>query len=169
VESKRSDETHDFQKEPLEMDNKAAEFTSNELDVADKDVEIFDTNINIIKKGEIPKFGGNRIGSEISPQSNKLEEANVWKRIRVKLLSLICGVESEELLSVEHVELQRQAELERKLQNFRSLTQKTWEKVVLNANLLLILSIAIGLFIFFSIPPQLHIFKNVTYNETILH
>lgn len=81
------------------------------------------------------------------------------------LLSLLCGFETVDNKAKEmRLELQKRIELKKRLESFNSLNQKKVEKYILNANLAIILLIATGLFIFFSIPPQLHIFKHIDLN-----
>jgi hypothetical protein len=83
-------------------------------------------------------------------------------------LSLFCGYEhhENEEHAVNQMEMQKNHESRRRIENFYSLNQTKSERLILNVNLIIILSIAIGLFIFFSIPPQLHIFKNIKVNNT---
>ena len=81
------------------------------------------------------------------------------------LLSLLCGFERADNKAKEmRLELQKRIELKKRLESFNSLNQKKMEKYILNVNLIIILTIATGLFIFFSIPPQLHIFKHINLN-----
>ena len=82
------------------------------------------------------------------------------------ILSLVCGF--EELLDdndEKKLEYQKQSETKRRVENFYSLNQTKSSKIILNINLIIILSIAIGLYIFFSIPPELHIFKDLNLNQ----
>ena len=85
------------------------------------------------------------------------------------VLNILCGIERFENQLTQEAALQKQNEIEsqRRIENFYSLNQTKFEKYILNLNLLFILSIAIGLYVFFSIPPELHIFKNINLNTTI--
>lgn len=76
------------------------------------------------------------------------------KRIYNCVLELICELIANEL------SLQRQNEHKRRVESFNSLDQTKFEKTVLNSNLVLIIIISIGLFLFFSIPPK-YIFRNI--------
>lgn len=85
-------------------------------------------------------------------------------------LSFMCGYEElNDILDEKKMDLQKQNETKRRIENFYSLNQSKFEKIILNFNLVLILIIAVSLYVFFSIPPQLHIFKNVrlSSNQTL--
>lgn len=138
-------------------DNHAAKFDPNELD---QEIEI-----DVEKRTAYWKPRVNKI----SPPVEKAEANSSFIDILKKhFLSLICGVEGNHDNSFENMQRLKQLEHEQRVRNFESLKQTKFEKIVLSVSLGIILSIAVGLFIFFSIPPQLHIFKNVSYNQTII-
>lgn len=93
------------------------------------------------------------------------------------LVSLVCGYEPETEGNIDQIaaksDLQQRDEAKRRFESFRSLNQTRREKFILNFNLVLILLISIGLYVFFSVPPQLHIFKNLNldlnlkFNQTV--
>ncbi len=70
-------------------------------------------------------------------------------------LSLMCGFENNEIGAEEQ---QTKKESKRRVENFYSLNQSRKEKIILYFNLVLICLIAIGLYIFFSIPPEKFLF-----------
>lgn len=165
-ESKRADEAHGYEDRDQQSwngeDNKAAEFETNEFG---QEVEI-----DYASKTAYWQPGVNKIVPHISNNNSESSEEFTWNwnTIKIRLLSLVCGIESHES-EEEHLERQKKADYERRMKSFKSLNQSTFEKIILNANLVLILCIAVGLYIFFSIPPQLTIFKNVSYNQTIVN
>lgn len=88
-------------------------------------------------------------------------------------LNVICGLEAEKVgVSDEEAnentkaaaEKQAKQESMRRVQTFYSLNQSKLERYVLNINLVIIIVIAIGLYTFYSIPPEYHIFKGVPIN-----
>lgn len=79
------------------------------------------------------------------------------------LLSLFCGFE----YSQQKINTQKSDESKRRIESFNSINQTKFERFILNINLLIIILVAISLFVFFSIPPEYHIFKNVNLNLTM--
>lgn len=88
------------------------------------------------------------------------------------LMNFVCGFDElsqqADRPSTQKLQVQKQSEAKRRIENFYSLNQSKKSKLILNVNLILIILIAIGLYIFFSIPPQYHIFKNLNKNSTYL-
>ena len=86
------------------------------------------------------------------------------------MVSLFCGYElqteenSERLAAM--CELQQKNEAQRRLESFQSLNQTKREKRILNTNLVIILCTSIALYIFFSIPPEYHIFRHLNLNNS---
>jgi hypothetical protein len=87
------------------------------------------------------------------------------KQILGLFLKFICGIDSAE---TDDLSLEAQARLEsiRRVENFYSLNQSKLEKYALNVNLVLIILIAVGLYAFFSIPPELHMFRGLINNAS---
>ena len=83
--------------------------------------------------------------------------------------NLFCGFDwnSKQIGIENEVRIQNQNEIKRRIEGFHSLKQTNFELFTLNFNLIIILFISISLFIFFSIPPQLHIFKHIHLNNTL--
>jgi NADH:ubiquinone oxidoreductase subunit C len=80
---------------------------------------------------------------------------------------LICGFDRHESeVSQAKSEKQKIVEAGRRLESFYSLNQSKKDRIILNINLILIILIAIGFFIFFSISPEEHIFSNINLNIT---
>jgi uncharacterized pyridoxal phosphate-containing UPF0001 family protein len=61
---------------------------------------------------------------------------------------------------------QKHKEAKRRYEIFHSLLQSKFERYILNVNLVIIISIAVVLYIFFSIPLKYHIFKHISLNST---
>ena len=80
------------------------------------------------------------------------------RKILEVITSIFCGFETigegndQDEKSRADMERQRQSESRRRIESFYSLTQTYSERLILNINLIFILVIAIGLFVFFSIP-----------------
>ena len=87
------------------------------------------------------------------------------KRACGMLLKFGCGMEPNELSEVT-AEVQAQAESQRRIENFYSLNQGKLEKYILNVNLVIIICISTGMYLFFSIPPELHIFSDINLNSS---
>jgi hypothetical protein len=103
--------------------------------------------------------------SALDDENNKFARpASRRRRILATLMNFVCGIESDEL---NELSLEAQSKLEslRRVENFYSLHQTKAERYILNVNLVIIILIAVGLYLFFSIPPELHIFSDL-YNAT---
>lgn len=137
------------------MENKAAAFESSEFDPKTSQITFKPTShkTNVISPESIDSLTPN--------------EQTKFQRFKKILLSLLCGIEEDvdqhEVGSYGHA----QAENQKRIAHFHSLKQTKFQKIILNVNLGIILCIAAGLYIFFSIPPQSHIFKHVTLNQTL--
>ena len=112
----------------------------------------------------------NNIMENSTASSDPLGKKSKCKSVSNTLVSLLCGYELEiegdmDRMAAES-SLQQKDEAKRRFESFRSLNQTRWEKCILNFNLVLILCISIGLYVFFSIPPQQHIFKYIQLNST---
>lgn len=103
---------------------------------------------------------------EITDAKTDKEEVDTSRRAKFwKLfLSLICGIESNKQVE----ELDKAAERKRRQENVYSLSQTRFERIILNTNLAIILSVASVLFVIFSLPPESLLFKNVNLNMTAL-
>lgn len=101
---------------------------------------------------------------EIHNENLHSNEKSKLKRAYYLFLDLFCGFVSDLDRSIE---TQRANETKRRFESFYSLNQTKFEFCILNINLVLILSFAIVLFVFFSIPPQYHIFKHINLNHTL--
>lgn len=86
------------------------------------------------------------------------------------LVSLFCGFEPETNENIDRVaadaSAQQKDEAKRRIESFRSLNQTPREKFILNFNLVLILVISVGLYVFFSVPPENHVLRNVVANKS---
>ena len=140
IKDKRPDESNDLNMELNSYDNKASTIEDEEV-----------SNIN--------KF---QMQIETTT-SNNFET----KKIKDFLINFCCGFENS-FDKASELSNQKISEEKRRIESFESLNQTKFERFVLNINLILILSISVGLFIFFSIPPQKHIFKHIHLNETFL-
>lgn len=94
-------------------------------------------------------------------KQEKLEDTNLSqsKKVYQLFMSVFCGYEEAE-------EGQTASESRQRMKNFFSLEQTRSEKLILNFNLIIILIVAVGLYVFFSIPPQYHIFSHIKLNRT---
>jgi hypothetical protein len=84
-------------------------------------------------------------------------------RVSSVLLNLCCGYEKDvddDEMNVK-LELQKHNESRRRVENFYSLNQSKRDRTILNLNLIFILTISVCLYLFFSIPPELHVLRNV--------
>lgn len=133
---KRPDETDDFTKH---------EYSGN-------DVQPFKGELEVQSNFEMTDL--NKEKSLYPP----LKENKILKLI----LSLFCGFE----YSQQKISTQQSDESKRRIESFNSINQTKTERYILNFNLLIITMVAISLFIFFSIPPEYHIFKNLNLNLT---
>ena len=119
--------------------------------------------------------------AERRPKTDKSTDEEVQiasgkTKILEVITSVFCGFESigdesddKDEKSRADMERQRQSESRRRIESFYSLNQTYAERLILNINLIFILAIAIGLFVFFSIPPEFHILshlKNATMSST---
>ncbi len=129
---------------------------SNETDFSSKSV------LNNIE------LKSNDLDSKIIDRMSE-KELNKRQIILKTIMNILCGIEKFDDELTQEVALQKQNEIEskRRIENFYSLNQTKFEKYVLNLNLLFILTIAVCLYVFFSIPPQLHIFSHINLNSTI--
>lgn len=138
IADKRPDETDDFRILNQSMDQNS-EVILNEIELkTEKEVDIEDKNRNECLNGLIKFVCG---FEEFDQQGNK----SMSKKFHV----------------------QKQSEAKRRIENFYSLKQSKKSKICLNINLILIVLIAIGLYIFFSIPPQYHLFQHLKANSTL--
>ena len=98
-----------------------------------------------------------------------IQSATVQKEFNFKnfLLNLFCGFDCDAVDRTHELSVQNKNETKRRIESFHSLKQTKFEKIALNFNLVLILITSVSLFIFFSIPPQLHIFKHIHLNHTL--
>ena len=89
------------------------------------------------------------------------------KRALKSLVSILCGFENFDDSESKEIAIQKQNQIEskRRVDNFYSLNQSKFERDILIINLVFILCIAIGLYFFFSIPPQYHIFKHINLKQ----
>ena len=83
------------------------------------------------------------------------------------MLSLFCGIEklsaSAKGSNDKMIIKQNESESRRRVEKFYSLNRSKFEKYILDINLVLILLIATGLYIFFSLPHKLLHFNNNNY------
>jgi hypothetical protein len=97
--------------------------------------------------------------------SSSIENATIStsERVLKVLIEVVCGFERFDSQSIREESAKRQNELEsiRRVENFRSLCQTKPERLILNINCLAIFALSIGLFVFFSVPPEHHIFKHL--------
>jgi len=99
-----------------------------------------------------------KISKSSSDFLNRLPQNEIKSKKKIfteAFFSFMCGFENNEI-GVE--EQQTQNESKRRVDNFYSLNQSRKEKIILYFNLVLICLIAIGLYIFFSIPPETFLF-----------
>ena len=89
------------------------------------------------------------------------------KKVFESFLSLFCGFENS-TDQKEQIDKQNEDESKRRAETFFSLNQTKFERYVLNINLIIILSVAVGLFVFFSVPPEHHIFRHIHLNRTVI-
>lgn len=85
--------------------------------------------------------------------SNEVEIKTHKTLLRKIFLSWICGIEDESHAS--------NSEQVYKNEFHMPVKRTKFEKWILNVNLVIIILIAVGLFVFFSIPPENHIFKHL--------
>lgn len=142
LKQKRPDESDDFEDSNHAYDNRTISI-----------VDEFNPSIEI-----------NQFHMQLDVQTKETATAQpMLKRVYTFFLDLFCGFDTSSL------ETQKENESKRRIESFNSLNQPKFELYILNGNLILILIIAIGLFIFFSIPPQYHIFKHIHFNQTFIH
>ncbi len=112
----------------------------------------------------------NELDSKIIDNVSEKELSN--RQIILKtIMNIVCGIEKFDNELTQEAAIKKQSEIEskRRIENFYSLNQTKFEKYILNLNLIFILTIAVSLYVFFSIPPQLHIFKHINLNTTIFN
>ncbi len=81
-------------------------------------------------------------------------------------IGVFCGF--EEASTQLDAKKQNEIECQRRVENFQSLNQTKFEKWILNVNLVIILAVAVALYVFFSIPPEYHIFSHIKLNQTLV-
>ena len=84
-------------------------------------------------------------------------------------MTFICGIDQGKTMPEKtqgELLKQKRDETKRRIENFYSLNQTKSQTFILNINLVIIILTAIGLYVFFSIPPQYHIFKHINLNNT---
>lgn len=110
------------------------------------------------------------LGHKDNEQKNEVRfEAKVGKlkKAFMFLVNVFCGFSNNE----DQADLKHQniVESNRRKETFWSLGQTRFERLVLNVNLFFILAIAVLFYVFFSIPPEHHVFKHVHLNRTWLN
>ena len=137
---KRADESDDY-----------TQTEKNQFSPADTELEDMNSKVNII--------------------DSKLDDLDTSRKSKIWniLLDVVCGFERLEnkINDTARLAKQQAIETQRKIDSFYSLNQTKFEKIILGINLAIILTIAVGLYIFFSIPPQYHMFKDIYGNQTI--
>ncbi|CAF0765506.1 unnamed protein product [Brachionus calyciflorus] len=107
---------------------------------------------------------------ELKDEKKKEEQDDKSECVNT-FLNFVCGFEEitgeSEWMRDQKFLMQKKIESKRRVENFYSLNQAKKSKILLNVNLVIILLIASGLYIFFSIPPQYHIFKDLKLNTTL--
>jgi hypothetical protein len=97
---------------------------------------------------------------------NNNNKNSLKNRLYDVFLNFVCGIEPDELNELS-VEAQQHIESVRRVENFYSMHQTKAEKLILNLNLIMIVLISLGLYIFFSIPPEYHIFSDLVKPNTL--
>jgi hypothetical protein len=114
----------------------------------------------------------NEIELQVDIIRRSSEQKNRSGCFRRFFLRIFCGYEQNELINDESNEkmLKKQTENEsrRRVNNFYSLNRTKFERYVLNINLCIILMIATGLYVFFSVPHKLYQFEYNALNATFL-
>jgi hypothetical protein len=146
---KREDESQDY--------SHRNESDSNELMLGKSDV-----NGNFIQSQNVSS------ADEFSYTEEQSRSNNNNKSLFTRVFKLICGFDKNES-AISQVELNKQKLLEknRRLESFRSLNQPRFERSILNKNLIVIILVAVSFYIFFSIPPEKHIFRHIKLNQTL--
>jgi hypothetical protein len=159
----------------LDESNDSLSNNSSAEGIDNKGAVLADEETNGISLSKINKKSSSNV---ISPTTGETDaedhvvvgETHKSSRFRVAFLSLVCGIEDDHKQTGSSQDEQRilknNLEFQQRMANFTSLKQTKFEKSILNVNLVFILALAVGLFVFFSIPPELHIFKNVNLNLT---
>jgi hypothetical protein len=145
----RPDESDDFNsRSTAGYDNQGYENIEFQLSNNNSKLNLSDS-IEIANKKQISESSSEKL-------KNLSNEKKSNKKVFVEtFLSFMCGFENNEI----GVELQQtKKESKRRVENFYSLNQSRKEKIVLYFNLVLICLIAIGLYVFFSIPPEKFLF-----------
>lgn len=117
-----------------------------------------------IEENELKTGNGSKLDSLI--EDKKEQKVNHLKNL---FLKFICGFEE----NINHkqknkLEVQIANERKRRVDNFLSINQTKFEKRILNINLIIILAISTAMYIFFSIPPQKHIFSHLNLNNSMV-
>ena len=127
-----------------------------------------------IQSPDYPNDSVNDIELEVQFSKEPSEEASQSEKgwLKKACLRIFCGYEKSQLDGDESNEkmLKKQTETEsrRRVDNFYSLNRTKFEACFLNMNLCIILLIAIGLYVFFSVPHQLFHFEHNAMNVTSL-
>lgn len=137
---KRPDELDDFSKDPQ---NFSTESSQQMLSL--------DTKLDSKEEDEI----------RFEIKVGKLKKAFLF------LVNIFCGFSSnEDQADLKHQQID---ESNRRKETFWSLGQTRFERLILNFNLFIILVVAVFFYVFFSIPPEYHIFNHVHLNRTWLN
>ena len=103
----------------------------------------------------------------VSPQHNPTDDQSPTSNCCLRFLNWVLGVESD----AEDAE-KNQKEMAEHLQQLSTLQQSTFQRVILHTNLVIILSLAVFLYVFFSINPfsaeELGQFRSEAINKTSL-
>lgn len=159
---KRPDEVDDFREH-------------NIVDMINEPMMMADIEFNASRRKNSKDGETNSISKEKQKAKEIEGEDSSDKRSKFELaihtmVSLFCGYElqteenSDRLAAM--CELQQKNEARRRLESFQSLNQTKREKRILNTNLVIILCTSIALYIFFSIPPEYHIFRHLNLNNS---
>ena len=94
----------------------------------------------------------------------RFEHSSRFQKIYRSFRNIFCGFEDSNTLMDD--DKQKEIESQRRIESFQSLNQSKFERYILNTNLVVILVVAVALYVFFSIPPEFHIFSHVKLNRT---
>lgn len=107
---------------------------------------------------------------DLQPVESKVVHLSRKNRLVRTILSICCGFDKSNSNINESNEKmitrQNETESRRRVENFYSLNRTKFEKYILNINLCLILLIATCLYVFFSVPHGLQLFKKAHLNGT---
>lgn len=107
----------------------------------------------------------NQLKIELQPELQvKFVNISRSKKIYRSFISIFCGYDVKQ--SEDNIQLQNSKEKQRRIESFESLNQTKFERFILNINLCIILTVAVALYVFFSIPPEWHIFSHIKLNRT---